>query len=199
MIRTSRGGDSRSAGSCLHSIPSTSPALHWQELAGLSSFQENVMSAHHVYDNAPLGSLIRYSDGTTKPPARFNKKLAAWQNRNGVGRLVKKDPQRDRPTYTSPASITLHEGDFGSGGVVLVKVMRTHSVDSDLRFEIIERPAIGAVRILQEHADAIELLHLAVNRDAAERWLTQHRYSDVRLEEVTADEVGADVVEGRAA
>lgn len=22
------------------------------------------MSAHHIYDNAPLGSLIRYSDGT---------------------------------------------------------------------------------------------------------------------------------------
>ena len=57
------------------------------------------MSAHHVYDNAPLGSLIRYSDDTPKPPARFNKKLAAWQNRNGVARLVKKEPQRDRPTY----------------------------------------------------------------------------------------------------
>jgi hypothetical protein len=50
------------------------------------------MSAHHVYDNAPLGSLIRYSDGTPKPAARFNKKLAAWQNRNCVARLVKKEP-----------------------------------------------------------------------------------------------------------
>ena len=157
------------------------------------------MSAHNVYDNAPLGSLIGYSDGTPKPPARFNKKLAAWQSRNGVARLVRKEPQRDRPTYTSPASITLHEGDFASGGVVLVKVLRTHSVDGDLRFEIIERPAIGAVRILQEHAGATELLHLAENRDAAERWLGQHHYSDVRLEDVTEDEVGADVIEGRAA
>lgn len=157
------------------------------------------MSAHHVYDNAPLGSLIRYSDGTPKPPARFTKKLAAWQNRNGVARLVRKEPQRDRPTLTSPARITLYEGDFGSGGVVLIKVLRTHSVDSDLHFEIIERPAIGAVRILQEHGDTAELLHLAANRDAAERWLAQHRYSDVRLEDVTEDEAGADAVEGRAA
>ena len=157
------------------------------------------MSAHQVYDNAPLGSLIGYSDGTPKPPPRFTKKLAAWQSRNGVARLVKKEPQRDRPTYTSPASITLHEGDFASGGVVLVKVLRTHSVDSDLRFEIIERPLVGAVRILQEHADTAELLHLAENRDAAERWLEQHHYSNVRLEDVTEDEVGADVVEGRAA
>jgi hypothetical protein len=157
------------------------------------------MSAHNVYDKAPLGSLIRYSDDTPKPPARFNKKLAAWQSRNGVARLVKREPQRDRPTYTSPASITLHEGNFASGGVVLVKVLRTHSVDSDLRFEIIERPLVGAVRILQEHADTAELLHLAENRDAAERWLEQHYYSNVRLEDVTEDEVGADVVEGRAA
>ncbi len=150
------------------------------------------MSAHNVYDNAPLGSLIRYSDGTPKPPVRFNKKLARWQNRNGVARLVKKEPHRDRPTYTSPARITLHEGDFASAGVVLVTVLRTHSVDSDLRFEIIERPAIGAVCILQDHAGAAELLHLAENRDAAERWLGQHHHSNVRLEDVTGDEVAVD-------
>jgi hypothetical protein len=85
-----------------------------------------------------------------------------------------------------PASITLHEGDFASGGVVVVTVPRTHFVDSDLRFEIVERPAAGVVRILQQHADV------------AERWLTQHRYSNVRLEDVTEDEAGVDVVEGRA-
>ena len=157
------------------------------------------MSAHHVYDNAPLGSPIGYSDGTPKPPARFNKKLAAWQGRNGVARLVRKEPQRDQPTHTLPARITLHEGDFASAGVVLVTVLRTHSVESDLRFEIVERPAIGAVRILQEHAGAVELLHLAESRDAAERWLGQHPHSNVRLEDVTEDEVGADIVEGRAA
>jgi hypothetical protein len=125
------------------------------------------MSAQHIYDHAPLGSLVRYSDGTAKPPARFSKKLAAWQKRNCVARLVRKEPRRDRPTYT--ASITLHEGDVASGGVVLVTVLRTHSVDSDLRFEVIERPAIGAVRILREHGDNTEQLHLAENRDAAER------------------------------
>jgi hypothetical protein len=157
------------------------------------------MSAHTIYENAPLGSLIRYSDGTLRPPTRFKKKLAAWESRNGAGRLVRKEPSRDRPNWTSPGSITLHEGDFGSGGVVVLTVRRTYSLDSDLRFEIVERPAIGAVRILQEHGDSPELLHLAKSREAAERWLAQHRYSNVRLNEVTEDEVGADVVEGRAA
>ncbi|MCA6111808.1 hypothetical protein [Bradyrhizobium cenepequi] len=157
------------------------------------------MSAHTIYENAPLGSLIRYSDGTLKPPARFKRKLAAWEHRNGAGRLVRKEPARDRPSLTSAASITLHEGDFGSGGVVVLTVRRTYSLDSDLCFEIAERPAVGAVRILQEYGDNTELLHLAESHEAAERWLTQHHYSNVLLKEVTEDEVGADVVEGRAA
>jgi hypothetical protein len=60
------------------------------------------MSAHNVYDKAPLGSLIRYSDGTPKPRARFNKssprgKIATvsrgWsrKNRSTIGRPIRQD------------------------------------------------------------------------------------------------------------
>lgn len=157
------------------------------------------MSAHIIYDSAPLGSVIRYFDSTPKPPDRFRKKLAAWKARNGTGRLVKKEPPRERPTYSSPAYFTLHEGDFGQSGTVVISVRRTYSVETDLRFEIVERPAIGSVRVLQLLGDSPELLHLAGNREAAERWLANNRYSRAYLEEVTADEVGADVIEGRAA
>ena len=52
------------------------------------------MSAQHIYMSAPLGSIIRYSDGTPKPPARFKRKFAAWENNNGGGRLVRKTPSR---------------------------------------------------------------------------------------------------------
>ncbi|WP_094462439.1 hypothetical protein [Pannonibacter phragmitetus] len=156
------------------------------------------MPAYNVYD-APLGSLIRYFDGTPKPPARFTKKLAAWKSRNSVGRLVRKQPCRERATYTAPASITLHEGDFASGSVILVTVMRTHSVDSNLSFEIAERPKIGMVRVVNRIGDDDELLHLAESREAAELWLAKAGYSRARLEEVTADEISADVIEGRTA
>ena len=157
------------------------------------------MSAHIVYDSAPLGSVVRYSDGAPKPPERFRKKLAAWKSRNNVGRLIRKEPPRERPTYSSPASFTLHAGDFGQAGTIVVSVRRTYSVESDLRFEIVERPAIGMVRVLQDVGDSPEVLHLARDRKAAERWLASNRYSRAYLEEVTADEVGADVVEGRTA
>ena len=74
------------------------------------------MSATTIIDTAPLGALIRYTDGSPKPPARFTKKLAAWERSNGVGRLVKKEPPRVYPTWTAPASFTLHEGNFASDG-----------------------------------------------------------------------------------
>ncbi|RUW46890.1 hypothetical protein EOA32_30390 [Mesorhizobium sp. M1A.F.Ca.ET.072.01.1.1] len=157
------------------------------------------MSAHIVYDSAPLGSVIRYSDGAPKPPARFRKKLSAWESRNGTGRLVKKEPPRSRATYSSPACFTLHDGDFGEGGIIAISVRRTWSVESSLRFEIVERPSIGMVRVLQDLGDSPELLHLARDHEAAERWLASNSYSRAYLEEVSADEVGADVIEGRAA
>jgi len=37
------------------------------------------MSASTIFDTAPLGALIRYTDGSPKPPSRFIKKLAAWE------------------------------------------------------------------------------------------------------------------------
>jgi hypothetical protein len=106
------------------------------------------MSAITIFDTAPLGALIRYTDGSPKPPARFTKKLAAWERSNGIGRLVKKEPPRPYPTRTVPASFTLHEGNFSSEGVILVTIMRSHSADSQLSFEVIEQPKVGQVSVL---------------------------------------------------
>ncbi len=157
------------------------------------------MSAHLIFDAAPLGALVRYFDGTPRPPARFTKKLAAWRQRNGVGRLTRKQPARERPTYVLPPCFTLHEGDFGNAGVIIVTIARTFPLDSDLSFEIVEHPPIGAVRVLQDIGDDAELLHLATSREAAELWLAGNGYSRARIEEVSADEAAADVIEGRRA
>jgi len=55
------------------------------------------MSATTIIDPAPLGALIRYTDGSPQPPARFTKKLATWERSNSVGRLVKKEQPRVYP------------------------------------------------------------------------------------------------------
>ena len=149
------------------------------------------MTASLIFD-APLGSLVSYSDNQPKPPARFGKKLASWKSRNGVGRLVRKEPARERPTYTSPPCFTLHEGDFGKNGIVLVTVMRSYGIDSDLTFKVIERPEVEQVRVVQNVGDNVGLLHLADSREAAELWLAKEGHSRSTLDEVTADETSAD-------
>ena len=104
------------------------------------------MSAQIIYDSVPLGSLVRYFDGTPRPPERFKRKLAAWENNNNGGRLVRKSAPHIVGTHTTPASVTLHQGDFGSAGVIVLKVFKTFSVNSPLTFTVIERPKPGIVR-----------------------------------------------------
>ena len=142
------------------------------------------MSAQTIYDATPLGAILAFSDGTPRPLARFSKKLAAWEQSNGTGRLVRKTPPYVRGTYASPACITLHEGDFASGGVVLLTVHRTHNLDSPLKFEVISLPKPGSWRIVQPFGETVELLHIAADRAGAEAWLGSNRYSGARVEPV---------------
>lgn len=152
-----------------------------------------------IIDTAPLGALIRYTDGSPKPPARFTKKLAAWERSNGVGRLVKKEPPRVYLTWTAPASFTLHEGNFASDGVILVTIMRSHSAESQLMFEVAEEPQPGQVRVLLDFGGNTELLHLAESVTAAELWVAKEGYRNARLEIVgAADSDGAGGVDRAA-
>jgi hypothetical protein len=145
------------------------------------------MSASTIIDAAPLGALVRYTDGAPKPPTRFTKKLAAWERANGVGRLVKKEPPRSYSTWTAPASFTLHEGNFSSDGVILVTIMRSHSAVSSLIFEVAEVPKPGQVRVLLDFGGNSELLYLAANAEAAELWIAKEGYRNARLEIVGDD------------
>jgi hypothetical protein len=157
------------------------------------------MSAHTIIDNAPIGSIVAWSDGTPQPPTRFRKKLAAWQTNNSRGRLIRKQGGRGIGNVSLSACFTLHEADYGAGGVIAARVYRTFSLNSTLHFSIIERPANGSVRVFERAGDDAELIYLATNERDAKEWLTRHGYPHAVLEEVTADEVGADIIEGRTA
>ena len=60
-----------------------------------------------------------------------------------------------------PAGFTLHETDLASGGVTVMKVLRTFSVASDLRFEVVGCPPVGSVLVFDRSGDGRELVHLA--------------------------------------
>lgn len=157
------------------------------------------MSALSIFEDAPIGSIVAWSDNTPRPPERHRKKLSAWQNNNSKGRLIARQGERHSGNVALAAYFTLHETDFGAGGVIAIRVHRTFSVDSPLRFTIEERPAAGSVRVFDRPGENAELVHLASHRAAAEEWLSRHGYPNALLEEVSADEVAADIVEGRAA
>lgn len=157
------------------------------------------MSASLIFDIVPIGSIVSWSDGTPRPPDRHRKKLSAWKGNNSTGRLIRKQGERVTGQFTMPASFTLHEGDHGANGVIVIRVHRTFPVNSSLRFVVLERPAIGSVRIFDRPGDDAELVHLADSSQEAEEWLSRHGHPRAVMQDVTADEVAADSVEGRAA
>lgn len=157
------------------------------------------MSAHSIFEDAPIGAIVSWTDGTRRPPERHRKKLSTWKTNNSSGRLIRKEPPRTRPTCSSPAGFTLHEADFGAGGVIAIRVHRNFSVDSALQFTVVERPVPGSVRVFDRSGDNAELVHLAPHRAAAAEWLSRHGYPNAVFDEVTADEVAAAVIEGKAA
>ena len=157
------------------------------------------MSALFIFEDTPIGAIVAWSDSTPRPPDRHRKKLSAWKSNNSQGQLIRKQGERGIGNVPLAADFTLHEADFGGGGVIAIRVHRTFSVDSALRFTVVERPVPGSVRVFDRPGDNAELVHLAPHRAAAEDWLTRHGYPNAVLDEVTAHDVAADVVEGRVA
>ena len=126
------------------------------------------MSVQFIFDHVPLGAIIRYSDGTPRPAERHRRKLRSWESRNNTGRLVRKQAGTRIGETTIPAAITLHEGDFGSKAVIVLRVFKTFSVDCDLAFTVVERPAIGSVLVFDRPGDEAELVHVTTSRQAAD-------------------------------
>lgn len=157
------------------------------------------MSAHTIFEQAPIGAIVAWSDGNPRPPQRHRRKLDAWKTNNSQGRLIRKQGALGVGLVDPHASFTLHEADYGAGGVIAIRVHRTFPLSSMLRFTIVERPAVGSVRVFDRAGEHAELVHLASHRAAAEHWLSEHGYPNAVLEEVTADEAAADAVEGRVA
>ena len=71
-------------------------------------------------------------------------------------------------------------------GVILVTIMRSHSADSRLIFEVAEEPKRAQVRVLLDFGGNTELLHLAESIAAAELWIAREGYRNARFEIVGA-------------
>lgn len=141
-------------------------------------------TAQDIIDRAPLGSIIRFSDGTPQPPARFKRKLSAWRSRNGTGRLTGKRGPHDG----HQGDFLLHLGDWDSKGVIIMTFSRHYTADSRGSFTVEQVPQPGEALVLTDFMGAPELQHVACNEAAARAWLEAHRHSNARIEIVAAPE-----------
>ncbi len=157
------------------------------------------MSVMTIYEQAPIGALVRYRDSRPRPPEDDAETFAAWKKRNGAGWLVRCTPPRSSVIWSTHGAVTLLHGEFPMDLDAAIAAREAFPLDSNLSFEIVRRPAAGEVRVLQEYSAHSILLYLAKNRPDAERWVKESGHINIRLEEVTAEEVCADVFEGRAA
>lgn len=140
------------------------------------------VTAQDVIDSAPLGAIIRFSDGTPQPPARFKRKLSNWENRNGTGRLTEKRGARDG----RPGAFTLHLGDWGTNDVIIMSINRVYNADSRGSFTVEQLPQPGQALVLNGFMGRDELVHIASDEAAARTWLQAHGYPHARIE-IVAD------------
>lgn len=155
-----------------------------------------VLDGHAVHE-LPLGTEVRFFDGTPQPPERHRRKRAAWKDRNGTGRLVEKAPAATMGSSTYAASFMLHIGNYGSHGTIVLVVRRAFMVTTDLRFEVIARPAPGMVQVMSRWNGRDELKHLAPDMAAAQAWMANNGGSNL-LTEIVGDADGTHAM-GRAA
>jgi hypothetical protein len=135
------------------------------------------MTATDLAAHAPLGAVIRFSDFTPAPPLRFKRKHAEWTRNNSTGRLI----SIYKGTSPSDTTITLHMGDYGSHGIIVISTRKTFMGTSTLRFAITERPRPGSVGIIKDNGAERELLHLASSHEAAISWLASNPHSNATL------------------
>ena len=89
------------------------------------------LTAAELHALAPFGATIRFTDGTPKPPERFNKKLAAWKRNNALGVYCE---AKDADTYGATFTLeTIRAAHFRSRS--------THHLEGPLRYEIVRLPA----------------------------------------------------------
>jgi len=72
------------------------------------------MKAHELMALEPLGDLVRFSDGTPRPPTRFKKKLSSWLSRNSEG-YFSEVRHGDNPYFTLSRHYDTHVVEYVFG------------------------------------------------------------------------------------
>lgn len=155
------------------------------------------MSAHKIFERAPVGAIISWRDGKPQPLPSETEARAAWQQQNGRGRLVGKTSRSVMGQSRRPAGFKVMIETSRSDGGSDEPEFRRFSIECDLSFVIAEWPSVGSCRIFSSPGEDAELVHLASSRTHAQTWINNLGSRHMVMADVTADEIAADHIEGR--
>lgn len=132
---------------------------------------------------AAIGARVAYSDGTPRPPERFNKKLRDWQRRNGTAVFVGFQPSKGEKEWDKD-SFTVRTLDSDT-----IVMNMTHHADGTVLTWDVTPPAPGTVLAMQDGLAAIrndggaEAKHVFENEAALYAWGDRNRYSPLKQTE----------------
>ncbi len=89
------------------------------------------MTRQH-YTQFNVGDRVRASDGTKRPPDRFNRKLADWKTRNFVGTVADIEEARD---YQPNGGLVLKKDDYPNGLHGCISFQFHHPLGGTIQFE----------------------------------------------------------------
>ncbi|MGE6743617.1 hypothetical protein ACQKGC_25400 [Allorhizobium pseudoryzae] len=161
--------------------------------------QRATLSANRIFEIAPVGAIISWCNGKSCPPPSDYEAWVEWHRENQRGLLVRKNWRPIMGQPLMPIGFKVMIGGPRFPDDVIPRKFRTFALDGDHSFDILERPAIRAYRVFDRCGEDAELVHLAACRYDAEIWVRKIAVGPIFLNVVTADEIAADVVEGRAA
>lgn len=157
------------------------------------------MSALNIYERAPIGAIISWKDGKPQPLPSETEALAAWRQQNGAGRLVGKTSRFVMGQSRQPVDVIVMFEPRGYDDRSDEPEFSRFPVESDLSFSIVECPPVGSCRIFNGSDENAEMLHLASSKAHAQVWINNLGSRHMVMTEVTADEIAAEHIEGRAA
>lgn len=124
-----------------------------------------------LFDMNPIGATVEFSDGTPRPPERFNKKLSAWKNKNGSGVFGGSKPRDPRHEW-SHDSFMIQTHDMPHF------VSNVHFMADDGKTFTVTPPEPGTILMLSVYNEREpELKHRFANEAAAYAWGTRGGYS----------------------
>jgi len=120
------------------------------------------MNGLELFALAPLGARVAFTDGTPRPPERFNKKLATWKGNNAEGFFVGVTPNDGKPWSSDSFVLQTRSGPF-------LIVNQHFDAKTTKTFEVTP-PAPGTILAYGDFGGRIEIKHVWANIEQARDW-----------------------------